>query len=119
EELVLDDIDFEQELKPFSEADINRPAWTDKYTIDSLFDESNALTKLTYTAIDPKLKTKRVEIDFESNSVSKVFIENSTASAVAKTRQLLTYEPGTGYSIQSTQKVVLTSDDTFFVEVRF
>jgi hypothetical protein len=119
EEHILEAIDFERELKAFSEADINRQAWTDKYSIDSLFNDEKVLTKLAYTAIDPKLKTKRVEIDFEDSVVSKIFIENSTSSAVAKTRQLLTFQPGTGYSFQSTQNVILTSDDTFFVEVRF
>jgi len=119
EERILKDIDFAPELKAFSEADINRQAWTDKYNIDSLFSDDKILTKLTYTAIDLKLKTKHVEIDFKNNAVRKIFIENSMSSAVAKTRQLLTFEPGVGYSFLSTQNVILTSNDTFLVEVRF
>ncbi len=119
EERTIDSLNFEEELKIFSNADINRAAWSDKYEIDSVFNQQQQLVQLNYTSKDEDLRTKKISIDFEANAVSKVFIENSTSSAVADTKQLLTYEPEVGYTIESHQKVSFTDDNTFLVEVRF
>ena len=40
-------IDLDKELDIFSESDINRPAWSDKYKVDSLFNEQKELLALT------------------------------------------------------------------------
>ncbi len=119
EERIIDSLDFEEELQIFSNADINRAAWSDKYAIDSVFNDQRQLTQLNYTSNDKDLRTQKISIDFSENAVSKIFIENSSSSAVADTKQLLTYEPGVGYTIESHQKVSLTDDNTFLVEVQF
>lgn len=119
EERIIDSLDFEEELKIFSNADINRAAWSDKYAIDSVFNEQQQLTQLNYTSNDKDLRTQKISIDFNENGVSKIFIENSSSSAVADTKQLLTYQPEAGYTIESHQKVSMTDDNTFLVEVQF
>ncbi|MEK7254564.1 MAG: hypothetical protein AAB316_07460, partial [Bacteroidota bacterium] len=63
EEKMLDTLNFEQELKIFSDNDINRPAWSGKYQMDSIFNENKELVKLNYTASDESLKTQKMEID--------------------------------------------------------
>lgn len=119
EEQTPDSIDFVRDLKIFSQNDINRPAWSDSYQIDSTFNQQKELTRLSYTASDEKMKTRKILIDFEQGTVSKIFIENGTSSAVANTKQILTYEPLKGYSIESHQKVTLADDNVFLIEVQF
>ena len=50
----LETINFDNELRIFAEADINRPAWFDKYLIDSILQDGN-LTRIDYTAKDVKM----------------------------------------------------------------
>ena len=119
EEHILDSINFGQELKIFSNADINRPAWSDKYIIDSVFNEQQQLARLEYKSKDDDLRTKQITVEFEAGDVSRVQIENSSNSAIADTRQLLTYLPKVGYIIESGQKVTFAEDNKFVVEVQF
>ncbi len=119
EERILDETDFERDLKIFSQNDINRPAWSDSYQIDSAFDGRGSLQQLSYTALDPDMKTQSILVDFNGEAVSKIFIENSSSTTVAQTKQILTYEPTKGYSIESHQKVAFTDDNIFLIEVSF
>ena len=105
EEQTVKKIDFEKELAIFSKSDINRPAWSDKYIIDSIFNEKGGLVELHYLAKDEKLRTRRISIKLDSAVVSKIEIENATSTFVANNRQSLLYLPGEGYIIESSQKV--------------
>lgn len=119
EVLNMETIDLKSELKIFSDSDINRPAWTDKYAIDSLKTANGQLKKLSYTANDEKLKTKKIEIDFEHTLVSKIMITKDASSAISSMNQLLTYHPKEGYLIERRQDVVLAGQNEFKVEVQF
>lgn len=119
EERIIDSLNFEDELEIFSNADINRPAWSDKYRIDSIFNDEKQLAQLRYTATDEDLRTQKILVDLEMDKVSKIFIENSSSSVVADTRQLLTYIPATGYIIESHQQVTFTDDNSFLIEVQY
>lgn len=112
-------IDFNAELSAFSKSDINRPAWSDKFAVDSVFNTEKQLVRIDYRSNDEKLNTKHVSIDFEQASVSRISIENQTSTAVADTRQLLTYLPANGYTIESYQKTALGKPDEFKVAVVF
>lgn len=119
EEHLLDHVNFDQELKIFSNADINRPAWSDKYSIDSVYNEKKELVSLVYKTKDEDLRTKQIVVDFDAGHVSRIQIENTSNSAIADTRQLLTYVPKSGYTIESGQSVTFSEDNTFLVEVQF
>lgn len=119
EERVLDSINYRQELGIFSTSDINRPAWAGRYKTDSIFNDNKELIRLDYTANDEKLKTRKISIDFEEQTVVGVFIENNTTSSIASSRQTLTYRPTTGYIIESHQNAALTDDQVFLIEVQF
>jgi hypothetical protein len=119
EERVLDSLNFEEETKTFSNNDINRPAWSDKYKVDSLFYANNELKGLKYTSLDPKLKTKSIAIDFGGGAVTKIEITNSTTSLVSNIEQRLEYNPLSGYTIESKQKVLFVDESSFMVKVVF
>jgi hypothetical protein len=118
EVLVLDSIGFGRDLQVFSKSDINRPAWSDKYAIDSIFSQ-NTLAELRYHSKDDNLKTQSIVIDFDDFMVSKIVVENNASSFFASSSQLLTYEPQHGYSIKSEQKVASNQGERFGVSVEF
>ncbi|MEZ4933248.1 MAG: hypothetical protein R2788_14140 [Saprospiraceae bacterium] len=115
----LSHIDAKAELMPFSSSDINKPAWSDQYEIDSVFNQNKELIGLRYQSKDKKLKTKKMSIDFQKSKVVKVYIENATESSVATTYQTLTYRPEKGFSIESRQDVSLMDENQFKIEVSF
>lgn len=112
-------VDLEKELAIFSSADINRPAWSDKYEVDSTFNEQKELVNLRYQTSDEKLRTRQIFIEFEKGEVSKIEIENLTSSTIANTEQTLTYEPNQGYAIESRQKVQTIDEAVLRIEVKF
>lgn len=118
ENQVQDSIDFEKELAIFVRADINKPAWRDKYQIDSVM-EAQSLKTLRYTALDSSLKTRALTIDFDQNAVERIFILNKTNSPLIKSEQQLTFEPRSGYFIRNKQSLSLSKDSDLTIKAEF
>lgn len=116
---TLDNLDLQEELSVFADADINRTAWLDKYEIDTTFDSNREIVALTYTAVEEGLKTRRLRVNFSGKNVSKVEIETGGKSAVSDTKSFLTYNPQTGYSIKSKQDIRLLTGNDIFIEIKF
>jgi hypothetical protein len=132
--------DWKEELKPFFNSDINRPAWQDKYNtlnLDKFENYDTVFFKRQYNAIDKNLKTKRIEIWFEvalkvrfDKSINKidtiaqmgypsqVSVFNAENNVINKSYQLLSYD-GNGYTIISKQKLIGTNEDKVKIEVFF
>jgi hypothetical protein len=119
EERVLDGIDFKRELEMFANSDINRPAWSGNYSVDSVYNDSKELVGLHYSANDDDLRTQKIEIGFAGSVVTKVFIENKMNSSIASSTQVLDYQPKEGYSIESHQQVRTAGEQLFKIEVQF
>lgn len=93
-------LDFATELAAFKDSDINRPSWTDKYTIDSVFDASGYLNTIEYLAKDSTLYTRHIRLDFETDgTVKNCTIRNRLTNLISDFRQFLRYDPKTGYTI--------------------
>lgn len=118
EEQQPKNLDFNDELRLFTDADINRPAWLDKYSVDSLLDNGH-LKRLSYKALEEDLKTRELQIDFQNDKVSEIHILKKFDTAIASTEQKLDYYPGKGYSINNRQKTVMQDPQLFKVEVLF
>lgn len=115
----IDNIDYERELSFFAASDINRPAWSDKYVVDTLFGEFKQVVQLNYKCIDYKLKIRNIVVSYKGTEVNKVVVENNTSSSIATSSQTLVYEPTIGYSIESHQKVAMGDSQLFKVAVKF
>ena len=118
EEARPDELNYTEELQIFSQSDINRPSWIDKYQADTTF-LSGSPERITYTALEEDLRTKKIEIVFDRKEVVSVSIENSTTSLVASDVQKLLYQPATGYSIENQQKIVFSNERRLRIEVSF
>lgn len=119
EEITPDSIDFKQELKVFADADLNRPAWFDKYTVDSIRNDAGELTHIAYKALATDLKVQQLEIDFAAGTASRIHIVSQLKTAVADSKQDLTYEPSVGYKVVDEQKITMAEPKIYSVEVQW
>jgi uncharacterized protein YxeA len=118
EEKTMDSFDLEKELALFIDSDINKVAWLDKYTVDSLFN-NNLLTRITYIAKEEELKTDLLTIHFDKGLVDSIDIIRKTSSLAAKLEQHLKYIPTKGYSIESLQKTSISAAHVLELDVQF
>ena len=116
---TVDTIDFKQELVVFVESDINRTSWMDKYQADSTFNDSKQLLKIEYTALDEKLRTKKVIVTYAGGIVESIYIRNASKNIITDAEQILDYSPTKGYKISSIQKVIFSPEKQLGVEVVF
>ncbi len=118
ESKIVDDIDFSKELSVFANSDINKAAWLDRYQVDSTFDQAGQLNKLSYQALDEKLRTKELVVDFQNGKVNHIAIRNASVNAITESEQRLNYTAGVGYSIESKQKVIGGEEKQLGVRVK-
>ena len=107
------------DLTIFSNADINKIAWINKYQADTLLTNNGAIQKITYQAIAPDLRTKLLTITFNGDQVDRIDILKHSKSFVAETKQQLVYQPQVGYEINQNQKVILGKDRAINLKVSF
>lgn len=117
EEQRFVETDFEDELRIFRRSDINRPAWSDKYQIDSLR-ANGQLQSVRYTALDSSLNTRFLRVDYQQDTIVEIRVKNRTHSAIADTEQHLRYQPGKSYQIESKQKTVGSEIRKVLIEVK-
>jgi hypothetical protein len=131
--------DWKEELKPFFNSDINRPAWRDKYKVLNLNQDKDYDTiffNKQYDALDKNLKTQRIELGFgveykvivdkymnridtiAQMQASQVSVFNTGNSGINQSYQLLSYDQN-GYTIISKQKLIGTNEDKIKIEVFF
>lgn len=118
EQKTQEEVDFKKELAIFIRSDINKPAWKDKYGVDSVV-VSNDLIRLDYIALDSTLKTRLLSIEFEDAAVNKVSITNKTDSPLIQSQQQLTFEPKKGYQIANQQDLSLSDDSQLRIVATF
>jgi len=116
---TVDSINFKQELVVFVESDINRTSWMDKYQADSTFNDSRQLVKIEYSALDEKLRTRKLVVTYHKGIVEHISIRNASKNIITDAEQILDYSPTKGYKISSRQKVILSPEKQLGVEVVF
>ncbi len=118
ETVHLPTVDLEKELKIFSDANLNKVAWYEKYAIESAQTKQGS-TKISYRTEDPKLKTKSVEIFKNKMGIDSILIHNQMSSTIMNTEQYLAYYPNVGYLIRIEQKGSLQEVGDMKIEVKF
>lgn len=109
--LVLDQPNFGNELDVFIKADINKPALSDKYAIDSLL-KKGRLFKVLYTSKDKKLRTQKLSIQYNTlGKVASIDVQLYNGSPITKNVQHLIYKPTFGYQIIDNQYFMGNKDE--------
>lgn len=110
-------IRWQQELSLFAASDINKTAWLDKYTTDSLRTDTG--TTIHYKATDPSLKTQQITIQKNTNkAIYKILINNNIQNTLYTAQQNLTYYPDSGFDIHIVQSAIISGAHTYQVKVR-
>jgi hypothetical protein len=99
-----------QELSLFKEADINRPAWKNSYTI--IANDDVTLYKAKY----PELKMREMIIKTDKNQVKWILIFNKTKNILYQTTEKLSYFPDSLYLIEKVQKVRLMGINNYRIQ---
>lgn len=110
-------INWEKELRPFSESDINKPAWKFSYSVDTFYLQSQV--HVVYKTTEAKLPIKKLEVIFKNKEVAMVNISTEKKNAYYHSIQNLFYEVDKGYSIHGGQKVILADSSNYSIEATF
>ena len=113
EEKLFDKPDWKEELKPFSECDINKPSWKNSFRIDST--EDLGIQCISYSAKDSSLKIKSINFCFEHDSLTFIRIEKHTDNMYYDNYTVLNYFPQKAYSIKSSQKINFTKETSITI----
>ncbi len=92
-------INWEEQLKFLADADINRPAWVDKYTVDTMVLDKNQI--LTYLATEANLTVRKIVLTFspETKECVGITLEKSTENFLYSSWQKVYYTPGSQLNI--------------------
>lgn len=109
--------DWENELKPFFEADIDKPAWKNTYSCDSAVNDSGS--NVMYQALHPKAPVRQLQITYLENQIATVVISFEKSNSWFTLKQELIYWSGKGYSIKSNQKMSLSDPASYEINATF
>jgi len=118
ETTTLDEIDLRKELKIFSDANLNKVSWYEKYKITTE-QVNKGVSKTTYFTEDTRLKTKSVSIFKNNETIDSILIHNEMTSMILDADQFLKYYPGVGYSIRIEQEGRLQEVSDMEIKVRY
>ena len=110
-------VDWKKELRPFEDCDLNKPAWKKSYKADT-FHLSNQ-TQLIYTALEPKLSVRKLEVILCADTIFMVNILIEKKNAYYQSSQRLHYEPWKVYTVIGSQKVILANPTNFNIKATF
>lgn len=114
----LDAVDWSEELAPFAQSDIDRPALWDRYDVDSVATQGGGAV-VVYEALDDDLFTRRLEVATDARGgVTRLAIDNAFESFVADTEQRLEWTPG-AYRVYSRQDARLADARELEIEGRW
>ena len=117
---AFDTLDYQKELIAFSNADINKIAWQDKYQADTAYTPEGKMQHISYQAKDDKLKTQKIAIQFtQEGEIEEIYIKATTESFVADVYKELYYKPATGYRFTSQQSTNISRPTVVEVEALF
>lgn len=107
-------LNYQLELSPFIESDINKKAWEDKYEI-----ASSPLT-LSYKAKDEQLKIKEITIQKDqAYQPTHIQIVKISKSPLSYNKTILKYHLNHEIEIVSTQKNILSEEKEIKTIIRF
>ena len=98
----LADLKFANDLRIFREADINKPAWLDKYRSER--EERDGQLVQTYTALDSSLQTRELTVVSEDGDPVRIEILRKTGTVLSDGLHRMVYQPASGYSMRTRQR---------------
>ncbi|WP_256007595.1 hypothetical protein [Pedobacter deserti] len=101
--------DWEEELAPFIDADINKAAWRGK------FREVKDTNKVSYVSEDTKIPVKELSVSFENNAINAISIVLKTDNILYSSYDSLRFFPDSLYEIRRVQKINMLGQKVYTV----
>lgn len=111
-------INYKNDLRLFREADINKPAWSDKYDTDEQKLSGNHRVT-TYTTRDSSLIVHRLLVEEDQGVPVRIEIDRKTGTVLSNGIHQLRYESGKGYSVKTQQTNRFGDDVDAVIEVEW
>ena len=111
-------VDWQKELKPFADCDINKPAWINAYNVDSIPSAGNRM-QIIYSAKEEKMPLRRIEINSMNDSVQMITIHKERHNFYYQSDDHYTYHSGKGYEINGSQKVHFLDKTVYEIKSTF
>lgn len=92
-----DDVDWLAELKPFIDINLNKPAFSDGYLIDTVVHQDQMT--IVYTARDSSFDIKEVVLFLDHDVLTRLEAVHSKDNVYYYSREVLTFEHQRGYEI--------------------
>jgi hypothetical protein len=119
EEKPCSTADFTKALALIAESDINKPAWSDAFSIDSVA-IANGQHQLRYTATKEQIPVKEIFIDRQADGiVTKIHILKKLDSFLAVTEMVLDYWPDSLLRLNHRQGSTAVVKDSIMLEYRY
>ena len=115
----LHDVDWANELKPFLECDISKPALRNSYKVTITDSTCTGCRHIVYTAIDSTLAIRMVSLHFVSDTLTQVSIDKSTYSKLVDSEQALVWKTGNGFFISGRQAIAMGKENDYAIRIKF
>ncbi|MCB0516330.1 MAG: hypothetical protein R2798_04120 [Chitinophagales bacterium] len=114
---VINEANWAEELQLFTASDINKPAWRDAYSIDTV--QKAKEKEVTYTAKKKDLKTQKMILRFSGNNLQHLTIQNRQKNVMYETLEDLNFQASPlQYSCEVYQKMLWFSPTTFTIKAQ-
>jgi len=117
EEQLLQQPDWERELKIFMDADLNKKAWAGLYRIDTM--ETDSGITAVYLATDSAVQIKRAAVLSSGNQVQSIEINGRFTNFYYESAWNLYYRPDSGYHITGDQAILFGKRNSYEIDVQF
>ena len=115
----IDTVDWNKELQPLLECDINRPAWKGQFFIDTIPNELMKDTTLEYRALNDKISIRTLSIIYTNQQIKKISIVKKIKSTLFSTSQIINYVPTVGFLIRGEQKALFMNAFDLNIDVKY
>lgn len=110
---------WHKELSIFLESDINKPAWRNAYSCDTVRTEKDLIIAYAAREENLNIRSLSVRMDAESKVVKEINIQQFTTNNLYTSTRVLTYVPGESYSVLGDQKVKMVRQSSYGIMVKF
>jgi hypothetical protein len=114
EKLTITDPDWEKELKPFADCDLNLTAWKNGFDVDTT--KHDGTTIILYKAREKRIAIRELQLHLTGDSVSRISISYLKSNPWYSLGRTLTYTPGKGYTIIINQDTPLQAEESIRLE---
>jgi len=109
------EVDWNTEFQPLLQAHINRSAWVDKFSVDTLKNTDGIV--VIYRSDDFSIPVRELQISFnQASDVQSIKIETGRKNILYRSKQVIELEPDIRYTVDGNQRALFLSKTAFKID---